>query len=270
MSTYVIGDVHSCWASLKRLVKKLPSEAKILFIGDLVNRGPETLKCIRFAMKMGDQCRMLIGNHELHLLGVAAGVRKLAGKDTLAPIFEAKDCQEILDWVRFSPLALEKKECLCVHAAVHPDWTKEDTLLNARKVESVLQSDDWKDHMHYLFGKEQWRPNLPRETELQAICNVLTRTRYLNPDGTMEFKSKLGPRDTDPNLIPWFEYPDRKTADVKIVFGHWSTLGPVDYPNVYPTDTGCLWGGQLSALKLSKKMKYTRVECPLYLSPKEA
>ena len=268
MKTFVIGDVHGCFDSLTRLLEKLPDRKRTIFIGDIVNRGPRSLETIRAVMRM-PHTECLLGNHELHLLAVYAGKRSLARSDTLDPILEAPDVGEIIDWLRHRPLALWEKDFLCVHASCHTDWTVEDTLKYAKKVEKFLLSDHWKDKIGEIFGKNQWNRDLKGTQKLQAIVNVLTRCRYLRANGDMDFSQKLEPTETPKEFIPWFRYPGRKTADNRVTFGHWSTLGEINYPNIYPTDTACLWGGSLTALRLKKDPEWISVKAPLYRDPKE-
>ncbi len=267
MTTYAIGDVHGCSDTLNKVLKKLPSDANLLFIGDLINRGPKSLKALRTLKKLGSRAVSLLGNHDLHLLAVSCGVREIHPTDTIQEILDAPDAEELLDWIRTWPMALEVNGFLAVHAATHWSWTKHKTLKLAHEVEECLRGKDWRDHMAKLFGKTQWEHGLKGHKRLRAIVNVLTRTRYLTADGEMDFKNHLSPSETDPALIPWFMFPGRKTADVPIVFGHWSTLGIVDYPNIYSTDTACLWGGSLTARELKLPSKIVSEESIEGISP---
>ncbi len=267
MTTYVIGDVHGCADSLKELLQKLPADAKLIFIGDVINRGPKSLETLHILQSLGTRAQSILGNHELHMLAVYAGQRKLGRRDTIQEILNAPDADELIDWIRTWPMALHVDGFLCVHAACHWKWSVEKTLSLASEVESFLQSDDWKEHIGKLFGQAQWKKHLEGHKRLRAIINVLTRTRYLNENGEMDFDAKLSPKETNPELIPWFTYPGRKTADTPVTFGHWSTLGLVDWPNIYPTDTGCLWGGYLTARTLEPVSKIVQVKAPLYISP---
>jgi bis(5'-nucleosyl)-tetraphosphatase (symmetrical) len=267
MTVYAVGDVHGCYRTLEELLKKLPEDGKLLFLGDLINRGPDSLKCIRRAMAFGKRCVPMIGNHELHLLGVAAGVRKMHPADTLSEILEAGDRDEILDWVRKGRLAVLHKDFLCVHAAPHWSWDAAETLRHAAEVEEVLSDSRWEKHIGDLFGKEQWSEDLRGDKRRRAIINVLTRTRFLEPTGEMNYAAKLSPAATGGGLIPWFEYPGRRTADKEVVFGHWSTLGETGRPHVYCLDGGCLWGGSLRAMSLNKEKSRFEAASSGYLSP---
>lgn len=267
MTTFAIGDIHGCLPSLEELLRQIPTDAKLLFIGDIVNRGPQSLATIRKVMSFGKRAECLLGNHEIHLMAVYAGKRALGKGDTIQEVLDAPDCDEIIEWLRHRPMALFKHNYLMVHAACDWRWSLDDTLKYARKVEKFFRSDKWRDEIGEIFGRQQWDKSLKGKKKLRAIVNVLTRTRFLNPDGSMDFKQKWSPSETPKEYIPWFEYPGRKTADTKIVFGHWSTLGSTSWPNIFPLDTGCLWGGKLTALRLNKHPMYLSVKAPLYVKP---
>ena len=235
MKTYAIGDVHGCFDTLEKLLQQIPNESRLIFIGDIINRGPKSLETIRTVMRMGDRAECLLGNHELHLLAVYAGQRAMSPEDTISEILNAPDCDDIIQWLRNRPLALVDHGFLCVHAATHWSWSVEETLKQASRVEKFIRSDKGLSQIGELFGKQQWSSGLRGKDRLRAVVNVLTRTRYLNADGTMDFKQKLSPADTPVEYIPWFKFPGRKTAKTPVAFGHWSTLGPVnDVSNVFP------------------------------------
>lgn len=229
----------------------MPQDSKFLFIGDIINRGPKSLEALRTLQSMGSRATCLLGNHELHFLAVTCGEREMHPSDTLQEILDAPDAQELIDWIRTWPMAVEVNGFLGVHAACHWSWSVRKTLKLAHEVEECLRAKDWEKSIGKLFGKTQWEHGLKGYKRLRAIVNVLTRTRYLTANGDMDFKAKLNPEETDSSLIPWYMYPGRKTADIPVVFGHWSTLGIVNYPNVYSLDTGCLWGGSLTARSLT-------------------
>ncbi len=267
METFAIGDVHGCADILTELLDRLPGDSNYLFIGDVVNRGPKSLECLRILKRLGPRARSLLGNHELHMLAVYCGQRELGKGDTIQEILEAPDCGELMDWIRTWPLAVEVEGCLAVHAACHWSWTKKETLAMAREVEEHLQSKRWDKDFAKLFGKTQWDPELTGFKRLRGIINVFTRTRYLKADGEMDYGAKLSIEQTSPDLIPWYKFPGRKTKDVPVLFGHWSTLGLISYPNVYPLDTGCLWGGSLTARPLSSPEKTISIKAPLHVKP---
>jgi bis(5'-nucleosyl)-tetraphosphatase (symmetrical) len=254
MATYVIGDLQGCCDSLEALVNQLPLKRhrdRLWFVGDLVNRGPNSLKTLRRLAQAGPAVTCVLGNHDLHLLAVAAGARKTQPLDTIAPILRAPDGDALIDWVRRRPLAHAEGKTLMVHAGVLPHWTAARTLSLAKEVSSRLRSSHWVDFMHEMVsgGKPHWRDGLRGQKRMRAILSVLTRLRYLDQDGIPEFKNKLPPEQAA-GLTPWFEVPHRKTAQGRIVFGHWSSLGLVVRPNLIALDTGCVWGRQLTAVRL--------------------
>ena len=270
MKTYAIGDVHGCFDTLEQLLQQIPNKSRLIFIGDIINRGPKSLETIRTVMRMGDRAECLLGNHELHLLAVYAGQRAMSPEDTISEILNAPDCDDIIQWLRNRPLALVDHGFLCVHAATHWSWSVEETLKQASRVEKFIRSDKGLSQIGELFGKQQWSSDLRGKDRLRAVVNVLTRTRYLNADGTMDFKQKLSPADTPVEYIPWFKFPARKTAKTPVAFGHWSTLGPVnDVSNVFPLDTACLWGGALTARRLGRHRETFSVKAPVYRIPGE-
>lgn len=267
MTMFAIGDVHGCLPSLEELLRKIPIDAKLLFIGDIVNRGPQSLGTIRKVMSLGKRAECLLGNHEIHLMAVYAGKRELGKGDTIQEILDAPDCDEIIEWLRQRPMALMKHGYLAVHAACDWRWTVEDTLRYAKKVEKFFRKEKWKDEIGEIFGRQQFEFSHKGKKRLQSIVNVLTRTRFLNADGSMNFKQKGSPLKTPKEYIPWFQYPERKTSNTKIIFGHWSTLGTTNWPNIYPLDTGCLWGGSLTAMRLNNHPITLSVKAPLYVEP---
>ena len=208
MKTYAIGDVHGCFDTLEQLLQQIPNKSRLVFIGDIVNRGPKSLETIRTVMRMGDRAACLLGNHELHLLAVYAGQRAMSPEDTISEILNAPDCEDIIQWLRNRPLALVDHGFLCVHAATHWSWSVEETLKQASRVEKFIRSDKGLSQIGELFGKQQWSPDLRGKDRLRAVVNVLTRTRYLNADGTMDFKQKLPIRLL--NTFPGLSFPAAK------------------------------------------------------------
>jgi bis(5'-nucleosyl)-tetraphosphatase (symmetrical) len=271
MTLFAIGDLQGCAGQLDLLLERvlsLSSDAHFIFVGDLVNRGPDSLGCLRRLRAMGKRAQMVLGNHDLHLLAVAHGLRSVSRSDTLESLLAAPDRDELLDWLRQQPLALMADGHLIVHAGVLPQWTAQQTLELASEVSAVLSGDHWLDFLRAMYGNEplRWRDDLQGNDRLRCIVNALTRLRYCTADGEMEFKSKEGPGQTPRDYLPWFEVPNRQTQDVSIVFGHWSTLGLVLQPNVIGLDTGCVWGGKLSALRLRDRL-LVQVDCPQHQQP---
>ncbi len=254
MATYVIGDLQGCCDSLEALVDRLPLKRhrdRLWFVGDLVNRGPKSLKTLRQLISAGPAVTCVLGNHDLHLLAVAAGARKSQPLDTISPILRASDADVLIDWVRRRPLAHIDGKTLMVHAGVLPHWTAARTISLAKEVSGRLRSNHWVDFMHEMVsgGKPHWRDGLRGQKRMRAILSVLTRLRYVDRQGIPEFKNKLPPEEA-PHLTPWFDIPSRKTANTRVVFGHWSSLGLLVRPNLISLDTGCVWGRQLTTIRL--------------------
>lgn len=276
MAHYLIGDLQGCDAALGRLLAHVdysPSRDTLWLLGDLVNRGPASAAVLRRLMAYGDAARCVLGNHDLHLLAVSLGVRRAHRGDTLDDILDAPDRAALLDWVRRQALALgatlEGHDFLMVHAGVLPQWSAAQTLALAAEVQGVLGGPDWTDFIHQMYGNEPatWHDDLRGEDRLRVIVNALTRLRFCTPDGAMEFSAKEGLDTAPPGYLPWFEVPGRRTAseDVTIAFGHWSTLGLAEPQNVlhrprlWALDSGCIWGGQLSALRVMPDLPATHV-----------
>lgn len=252
---WMIGDVQGCNEPLQRLlshpeIASTPG-ARFWFAGDLVNRGPDSLGTLRSIMALGERATAILGNHDLHLLAVAAGVRKPGKSDTLDDVLEAPDCRELIDWLRHRPLAHFEHGHLMVHAGVLAKWTVQKTLQLASEVESALRGPDWKKMLARMYGNEptNWKDKFDGEKRLRVIVNALTRMRMCTPRGHMEFGHKGAPSN-ESGLLPWFDVPDRASRGTTIVFGHWSTLGLMLRPDAICLDTGCVWGRQLTALRL--------------------
>lgn len=259
MALYLIGDIQGCDDALQKLLDKIgfsPSRDTVVLLGDLVNRGPDSAAVLRRVQGYGASALSLLGNHDLHLLGVAHGARKPSRKDTLAGLLEAPDSEAMLEWVRQQHMALHMQidggDLLMVHAGVLPQWTVGDTLVLAAEVESVLRGPALGEFLLTMYGNEpaQWSDSLTGSARLRAIVNALTRMRFCSADGVMEFESKDGAATAPEGFMPWFDVPGRKTANATVAFGHWSTLGWLSRPDLLSTDTGCVWGGCLSAVRI--------------------
>lgn len=251
---------------LQRIYKKCAAP-DLIFLGDLVNRGPHSLGTLRRIRAMGSAARVVLGNHDLHLLAVAQGIRKPHRSDTLDDILSAPDRDELLDWLRRQPLACFENGHLFVHAGVLPQWTAQQTITLSQEVEAVLRGPDWVDFLKQMYGNTpaKWDDALEGTDRLRCIVNALTRIRFCTADGTMELASK-GTESEMPGYMRWFDVPDRKTQDVSVVFGHWSTLGLIVRPDLVSLDTGCLWGGKLSAICVEDR-EVIQVDCPQYQRP---
>ncbi|MDR1969628.1 MAG: symmetrical bis(5'-nucleosyl)-tetraphosphatase [Burkholderiaceae bacterium] len=276
MALYLIGDVQGCDQALGRLLDSIafsPSRDRLVLLGDLVNRGPQSLAVLRRMMALGDAAACLLGNHDLHLLALAQGARTPHHGDTLHDILHAADRDALLDWLRRRPLALQQHGVLMVHAGVLPQWTAAQTLRLAAEVETVLRSADWVVFMHQMYGNQpdQWHDGLQDVARLRLIVNALTRLRFCSADGRMEFVTKDRAADgAPPGYLPWFDVPGRRTAGDVIAFGHWSALGWLNRPDVMGLDTGCVWGGCLSAVRLganAHEREQIQVRCEQWRAP---
>ena len=256
---YAVGDVQGCAPSLKALVKSLPKKSKMIFLGDLVNRGPNSLGALRQlkSLQESGQAECILGNHDLHLLAIDAGLRNPKGLDTVDTILKAPDRKELINWVRNRPMALSNGKVLTVHAGVLPQWDLQQTIECAQEVEKALRSKSYKEFLANMYGNtpNKWSNSLKGYERLRLITNALTRMRFCTPSGQMEFESKEGLENGPKGYIPWFKVPKRKTANTLIYFGHWSTLGLLRRNNVIGLDTGCVWGGKLTALEIADSNK---------------
>jgi len=274
MTTYAIGDLQGCAHEAQLLVDRIfataGNDAGILFVGDLINRGPDSLGALRRMKALADasdgRIDALLGNHDLHLIAVAVGAQRLGKSDTLDAILAAPDRDELIDWLRRRPLAMFVQNHLLVHAGVAPQWDAAQTMALAGEIESVLRGDGWIDFLGAMYGNEpaRWDDALTGIARLRCIVNALTRMRLCQGDGTMDFKHKesdSGPAGS--GLLPWFDLPGRRTADVTVVFGHWSALGLVQRPHLLGLDSGCVWGGKLTAVCLEDR-SLLQVDCPEY------
>lgn len=271
MPTYAIGDLQGCRPKLTELLDKIRTtcpDPRLIFVGDLVNRGPNSLETLREVRALGDTTNVVLGNHDLHLLAVANGIRPQHRSDTLDDILAAPDRDELLDWLRYRPLAILENNHLMVHAGVLPQWTAEQTVALSREVEAVLQGPDWVDFLRQMYGNQpaRWDDRLEGADRLRCIVNALTRIRFCDAEGTMDLTTSKGAEIELPGFMRWFDVPGRKTEDVTVVFGHWSTLGLIMRPDVISLDTGCLWGGKLSAVCLDDR-SIVQVDCPQYQKP---
>ena len=259
MALYLIGDVQGCNSALQRLLDEISFSASrdtLYLLGDLVNRGPDSAGVLRRVMGYGAAAQCILGNHDLHLLAIANGVRKPHRKDTLQGILDAPDRQAMLDWLRWQRMAIleniDGHDVLMVHAGVLPSWTASETIALASEVESILRSTAMKEFLHQMYGDEPalWSDTLSGTPRIRVIVNALTRLRFCDADGKMEFTAKDGVGSTPLGYWPWFDVPGRQTASITVAFGHWSTLGWINRTDVLSLDTGCVWGGCLSALRL--------------------
>jgi bis(5'-nucleosyl)-tetraphosphatase (symmetrical) len=262
---YLIGDIQGCCEQLEALhalILKQDAKACLFVAGDLVNRGPQSLQTLRKLTGMGKRANSILGNHDLNLLGIAYGVHRAHHDAYLRPILDAPDREVLLDWLRHRPLAVRIHEHLIVHAGVLPSWTTDQTLDYAHEVEAVLQGPNFVDFLRVMYGNQpdRWNPSLSGMDRLRCIVNVLTRLRFCTAQDEMEFDSKEGLNKTPPGFAPWFALP-RRTESTTVIFGHWSAIGLQMQPNLIGLDTGCVWGGKLTAMRLSDH-QLIQVDCP--------
>ena len=262
MALYLIGDLQGCNEPLQRLLRKIdfsPSRDTLYLLGDLVNRGPDSLAVLRSLSGLGDAAQCLLGNHDLNLLGIRHGLRKPHRGDTVQQVLDAPDCDSLLDWLRHRQMAIHAHGWLMVHAGVLPQWSTSQTIALAAEVERALRGPDLARFLAGMYGNTplQWQDSLSGAERLRVIVNALTRMRFCTADGLMEFASTGGTQTALPGYLPWFEVPGRKTAGTPVAFGHWSTLGSNTaaaggglLANTLPLDTGCVWGGCLTAARL--------------------
>lgn len=261
MALYLIGDIQGCDSILERLLNEIdfsPSKDIIFLLGDLVNRGPASAKVLRRLMHYGPAANCILGNHDMHLLAVAAGQGKINRNDTFQDVLDAPDRSILLDWLRQQPLACRyqdkiNQDVLMVHAGVLPSWSAQKTLSLAEEVHTVLRGPDVNNFLNEMYSDlpDTWSDDLKGTARLRVIVNVLTRLRFCDEKDRMEFVTKSGVNKTPEGFKPWFDVPNRQTASQTIAFGHWSTLGWLDRHDVICMDTGCAWGGTLSALPLN-------------------
>jgi len=261
MAVYAIGDLQGCYDPFRNLLDALnfePANDTLWLTGDLVNRGPKSLKTLRFVRSLGDSAITVLGNHDLHLLALAAGRIRGGGRfASLRKILEAPDRNELLHWLRHRPLAHydEALDTLLVHAGTHQKWNVQKTLSRASEVESCLQGENFETLLGKMYGNSPvaWSGNLERYKRLRFIINCLTRMRMLTRKGHMNFSHNGSPYRARKNLSPWFDFENRETADTRVVFGDWSALGLIVMPKLLSLDTGCVWGRQLTAVRIDKK-----------------
>lgn len=253
---YLLGDLQGCGDPLARLLQEVafsPSSDHLYVLGDLVNRGPDSLGVLQRLSALGASSTCLLGNHDLHLLAVAQGVRKPHKSDTVRQILEAPDREHWLNWLRHQKLAVQAHGWLMVHAGVLPQWDAAQTLSLAAEVEAMLQGPDLATFLPQMYGNEpaQWRDELQGAERLRCVINSLTRLRFCSSGGAMEFATKEGSGGAPEGYMPWFEVSGRRTEGVPVAFGHWSTLGLINRDDLLSLDTGCVWGGQLTAVRLT-------------------
>ncbi|AJP47495.1 diadenosine tetraphosphatase [Rugosibacter aromaticivorans] len=274
MATYAIGDVQGCFDPLRQLIDLLdfnPASDRLWFVGDLVNRGPQSLEVLRYVKSLGTAAVVTLGNHDLHLVMQAAGYGRANKEDTLDAILAAPDRDELLDWLRAQPLVHVDGPWAMVHAGLLPEWTLSQAKVLSDEVSAALTSPNYRDFLSHMWGSEPaaWRDDLTGWDRLRVVVNAMTRMRYVTLSGAMELRApgaKAPPEQGPTGCVPWFAARKRASAGYFIVCGHWSALGYFEQPDLLAIDTGCLWGGALTAVRLEDRRVF-RLPCPQQVKP---
>ncbi|MCE2998666.1 MAG: symmetrical bis(5'-nucleosyl)-tetraphosphatase [Betaproteobacteria bacterium] len=258
MATYAIGDVQGCYEPLRRLLDRIrfdPANDRLWFAGDIVNRGPHTLEVLRFVRGLGNGAVTVLGNHDLHLLVVAAGVRSPHHGDTLDSLLAAPDRDELLDWLRRRPLLHAEADWAMVHAGLLPQWSITQARALSAEVEAMLQGPQYCEFLQHMYGNKprRWSDDLEGFDRLRVVVNAMTRLRLSDDSGAMEFSHKSGPQDLPKGYRPWFDSPQRASAGTPIIFGHWASLGLLLREDIVCLDSGCVWGRSLTAIRLEDR-----------------
>jgi bis(5'-nucleosyl)-tetraphosphatase (symmetrical) len=265
MATYAVGDLQGCLAPLEELLALIAFDAKrdrLWLVGDLVNRGPDSLGCLRFAKALGDAAVMVLGNHDLHLLSLAEGFSKGRSRDTLEPVLEANDRDELLDWLRHRPLMHVEGDFAMVHGGLLPAWSTAQARALAAEVEVELRGAGHRELLRGMYGDDpdRWHASLTGIARWRVIINAMTRLRVCTGDGRMVLRFKGDPADLDGDLLPWFDVPGRQSRGTTVVCGHWSALGLKVRDDLLALDSGCVWGRALSAVRLEDRQLF-QVPC---------
>lgn len=265
MATYAIGDIQGCYDEFRQLLDCInfdPAQDRLWLVGDLVNRGPGSLQVLRLVKSLGDRAITVLGNHDLHLVAVDAGIGQLHHSDTLDDILNAPDRGDLLHWLRQQRLFYTEGDYALVHAGLLPQWSIRQAAQLAREVEDALRGDDYIDFISHMYGNapHAWDDSLKGYKRLRVIVNAFTRMRICTPEGGMEFKFKGEVQNIPPGYLPWYEVPQRRSGSATVIFGHWSALGLVLREKLMALDSGCLWGGPMTAIRLEDRELY-QVAC---------
>lgn len=264
MATYIVGDLQGCLDELLLLLEQVNFDASqdtLWLAGDLVARGPKSLEVLRFVHSLGDSARVVLGNHDLHLLAVSLGLFKVKNKDKTAPIFAADDKQQLLNWLRVQPLFAEHDEFVMCHAGISPQWSLEQARSNAAEIETILRSDEWPWLIENMYANQPdlWCESLQGIERYRYIINAFTRMRFCFADGKLDMECKLPPHQiSSDELVPWFHVKQRVQLEKTVLFGHWAALEGYEGQDVIGLDTGCVWGGHLTMLRWEDKQFFTQ------------
>lgn len=273
MATFAIGDLQGCYAEFAQLLQLIafnPTRDRLWLVGDLVNRGPDSLAVLRHVKNLGDAAVCVLGNHDFHLLMLAYGFTKARTSDTLQAILATPDRAVLIDWLRHRPLIVHEDDYLMVHAGLLPQWTAQTAACLAREVETHLRDSEPQAFFAQLYGNEPnaWRDDLAPFDRMRLVVNACARLRFCTADGGMEFAEKRAAEYAPSGYLPWFSIPERRSAQVTIVCGHWSTLGLTLRPNLLMLDSGCVWGGTLSAVRLEDRRVFqVPARAPIHAKP---
>ena len=265
MATYAIGDIQGCFREFQQLLESIGfnrNSDRLWLVGDLVNRGPRSLEVLRFVRSLGDSAITVLGNHDLHLIMLAEGKSKLRDDDTVGPILAAADREELLGWLRAQPMIHAENGYVMVHAGLLPQWSIAQALALGAEVETALRSTKFRKFLGHMWGSDPkaWHDDLTGWDRLRVVVNAMTRMRFCSAEGVMEFSTKGETTGAPSGYLPWFDVPDRRSADHVLITGHWSALGLKLMPNLLALDSGCLWGRHLSAVRLDDREVF-QVEC---------
>lgn len=271
MAIYAFGDIQGCYDPLRRLfdyVRFDPASDQAWFVGDLVNRGPQSLEVLRFVKGLGAAASVVQGNHDLHMLMQSEGYGKTNKEDTFGDVLMAPDCDELLAWLRVQPLFHVEGDYAMVHAGLLPQWSVAQAQALSDEVVAALSAPDYRDFLAHMWGSEPvaWADDLEGWDRLRVIVNAMTRMRFCTAAGAMEFRTKGPPDRPPPDCVPWFEVPGRVSADHAIVCGHWSALGFRQTDKLLALDSGCLWGGRLTCVRLDDRRVF-QLPCPQQAKP---
>jgi bis(5'-nucleosyl)-tetraphosphatase (symmetrical) len=263
VNTYIVGDIQGCYDALRKLLDSVefdPKYDRLWSVGDIVNRGPDSLSTIRYLKNLGPHFKMVLGNHDLHLLALARHKKSPKKGDTIDKILVASDREEIINWLRHQPLVYQQENSVLVHAGIPHIWPLQKTLDLASEVHRVLQSDDYEDFLSTMYGNEpnRWSDQLQGPERLRVITNYLTRMRICKSDGTLDLSFKLSPDHAPKHYLPWFAfYPEKPALQYDIYFGHWAALPSKTYnKHFHALDSGYFWGGELTLLRLADKKRF--------------
>ncbi len=265
MAIYAIGDLQGCYSALQQLLELINFDTgkdRLWLVGDIVNRGPDSLATLRFAKESGNVVTMVLGNHDLHLLMVAAGITRMHDGDTLQSVLSAPDRDELLYWLRHQKLIYQEDDNVMVHAGLLPVWSVVQAAALAQEVESALRKENYQEVFSQLYGNQPdcWHDDLTGYARLRVIVNAMTRMRICTPEGKMNFSYKGNEKTVPTGYMPWYKIPKRASQKATIICGHWSALGLKIDRNLIALDTGCLWGGSLTAIRLDDRQIY-QVPC---------